>query len=167
MSLICVLLSVLGALPSDTVTVSVDMNGLPPLRVLAPVAERPIPEWVQTNLRRVHLPPADWRQIDTFIQAGYNSIAVNTLEKWDRVGPAASMYSPETVKAADEYLRRLSDTIHKGGARFICYMGPVQVPWLSKEFRKLHPDWLRVNADGTRSDDFVNIMSGYADWLAE
>jgi len=168
MSLAALLLPVLGLLSPDTApTVSLDMNGLPPLTVLAPVPERPIPEWVQTNLRRVHLPPADWRQIDAFIQAGYNSIAVNTLEKWDRVGPAASMYSPETVKAADEYLRRLSDTIHKGGARFICYMGPVQVPWLSKEFRKLHPDWLRVNADGTRSDDFVNIMSGYADWLAE
>lgn len=168
MSISVLVFSLLGAVAFDAPNaIALNLEGLPPRTVLEPVPERPVPEWVQTNLRRVHLPPADWRQIDEFLKAGYNSIAVNTLEKWDRVGPAAAMYAPEIVEAADSYMRRLSTTVHAGGARLICYMGPVQVPWLSKEFRKAHPDWLKVGLDGARSDDFVNIMSGYADWLAE
>ncbi len=84
--------------------------------------------WVQTDLRIAHLPPADWRQIEEFVKAGYQVVAVNTLEKWDHVGPRANDYPAETVKAADTYLRRIVTTVHKGGARAVFYLGPVQSP---------------------------------------
>src|SRR5262249_26360452 len=59
------------------------------------------------------------------------------------------------------------DTVHAGGAKSVLYIGPVQVPMLSKEFRAAHPDWLRVKPDGSRDENFGNIRSGYADWLCE
>src|SRR5262245_40778768 len=82
-------------------------RALPPRTLPAgPPLRSPIP-WVQTDLRIAHLPPADWRQIQEFARAGYQVIAVNTLEKWDHVGPRANDYPAEVVKQADNYLRRI------------------------------------------------------------
>ena len=75
------------------------------------------------------------------------------------------MYSSEEVAKADDYLRTVVDTVHRGGAKSILYIGPVQVPLFNEPFRKAHPDWLRVKPDGSRDENFGNIRSGYADWL--
>ena len=73
------------------------------------------------------------------------------------------------MKQADAYLHRVVDTVHKGGAKAILYIGPVQVPMFSKVFAAAHPDWMPVTVDGKRpgSPNFANIRSGYVDWLCE
>ena len=71
------------------------------------------------------------------------------------------------MKAADDYLRRYVEMVHKAGAKAVFYIGPVQTPAVSPEFVKAHADWLRVKPDG-RPDaqpNFVNFRSGQADWL--
>ena len=156
-----------ASLPATPVTF--DTTNLPPRTVIEYPALREIPEWVQTNIRIGHLPPADWHMIDEFLKAGYNVVTVNVLTRWDRVGPSASMYPVEEVAEADKYLRRVADTIHKAGARAIFYMGPVQVPWGNERFYKAHPDWVRIRSNG-KPDPTINwasIRSGYADWLLE
>ena len=61
-------------------------EGLPPRTLpTGPAPCPPIP-WVQTDLLIAHLPPADWRQIQEYVKAGYQVIAVNTLAQWDRNG---------------------------------------------------------------------------------
>ncbi len=63
-----------------------DTEGLPPRTLpTGPAPCPPIP-WVQTDLLIAHLPPADWRQIQEYVQAGYQVVAVNTLSQWDRNG---------------------------------------------------------------------------------
>jgi len=107
--------------------------------------------------------------VDEFLKSGYNVVIVNANGAWWKVGPSAGLYSPDEVKAADEYMRRLTDTIHKAGAKSIFYIGPVQVPGISKEMCALHPDWLRIRYNGKPdpTPNFANIRSGYADWLLE
>jgi len=138
---------------------------LPPRTLITSPPPRPVPAWVKTHLRVGHLPGYNERMVSEFLKAGYNVVTVNCLGTWDRVGPSASMYSPEEVAKADAYLRKVVDTVHAGKAKSILYMGPVQVPLFSKEFRAAHPDWLRVKQDGTRDDNFGNIRSPYSDWL--
>jgi hypothetical protein len=135
----------------------------------------PAPEWLRTHLRRGHLPPADWRQIDEYLKAGYNVVAVNALRKWDIVGPAADLYPAQEVKEAEVYLRRLATTIQGAGAKAVLYIGPVQTPAFSPEFVKAHPDWLRLNADGKpdakpnmvnfRHPEFVKWLLGQFTYL--
>ena len=123
---------------------------------------------MQTHLRIAHLPPADWRQIQSFVEAGYQVVAVNTLEKWDRVGPRSNDYPAQVVANADAYLRRFVKTVHDGGAKAVFYMGPVQSPLGSAVFREKHPDWLRVNENGSKSPDFVNFRNPeVVDWLCQ
>jgi len=146
---------------------SPDTSGLPPRTLIAGVPARETPAWLQRNLRIGHLPGYNDRMVKEFLKAGYNVVTVNCLDNWDHVGPASAWYSPEKVKQADVYLRRVVDTIHGAGARCIFYIGPVQVPMLSKELRAAHPQWLRVKVDGSRDDNFGNIRNGYGDWLCE
>jgi len=95
-------------------------------------------------------------------------VTVNAMVQWYQVGPSAHLFKPEVSEQADAHLRRLVDTIHKAGAKSIIYLGPVQVPWLSKEFVAAHPDWLRIRSDGKPdpSPCFANIRSGYGDCCA-
>lgn len=144
-----------------------DTKGLPPRTLLRAPRERARPAWLSTNLRVGHLPGYNERMVREFLQAGYNVVTVNCLGTWDRVGPSARLYSAEEVKRADEYLRRVVDTIHAAGARSVLYVGPVQVPVFSKEFLAAHPDWLKVRSDGSPDPGFGNIRSGYGDWLCE
>jgi len=145
-----------------------DEPQLPPRTLpTGPPARAPI-GWVHTDLRIAHLPPADWRQIEEFAKAGYEVIAVNTLEKWDHVGPRASDYPDEVVKKADAYLRRIVSTIHGAGAKAVFYLGPVQSPLAGDTFKQKHPDWLRINEDGSRSKDYVNFRNPeVVSWLCE
>jgi hypothetical protein len=123
--------------------------------------------WVQTDLRVAHLPPADWRQIGEFLKAGYQVIALNTLEKWDHVGPRSNDYPAHVVKNADAYLRRFVTTVHEAGAKAIFYLGPVQSP-LVADIREKHEDWLRVNEDGSKAKDYVNFRNPqFVNWLCE
>ncbi len=104
---------------------------------------------------------------EAYLAAGYNVLTINALRKWDIVGPSAALYDPAEVKAADDYLRRYVEMVHKAGAKAVFYIGPVQTPAVSPEFVKAHADWLRVKPDG-RPDaqpNFVNFRSGQADWL--
>jgi hypothetical protein len=144
-----------------------DVSGLPPRTTPAYPPPRPVPDWLQTHIRIGHLPPYSERMVSEFLKAGYNVVTVNCLANWDRVGPSASLYSPDEVRRADEYLRRIVGQVHAAGAKSIWYIGPVQVPWTSREFCKAHPDWLRVNANGKPDPEpnFANIRSGYAEWL--
>ena len=83
-----------------------DTEGLPPRTLhTGPPLCAPIP-WVQTELLVAHLPPADWRQIQEYVKAGYQVIAVNTLAQWDRVGPRSNDYPAQVVQEADAYLQR-------------------------------------------------------------
>src|SRR4051812_10719988 len=78
-----------------------DTKGLPPRTVMEAVPLRPVPDWLRANLRVGHLPPAGWRMVDEYAKAGYNVITVNALNKWDVVGPSASIYTEAQVKEAD------------------------------------------------------------------
>ena len=144
----------------------VETGGLPPRALPAGPPRRAPVDWVQTHLRVAHLPPADWRQIQSFVDAGYQVVAVNTLEKWDRVGPRSNDYPAQVVADADAYLRRFVKIVHDGGAKAVFYMGPVQSPLGSSVFREKHPDWLRVDEDGSKSRDFVNFRNPeVVEWL--
>src|SRR5262245_59030638 len=97
-------------------------EGLPPRTLpVGPAACAPI-DWVQTNLRIAHLPPADWRQIQEYFKAGYNVVAVNTLAQWDRVGPRAGDYAESVVRDADAYLRRFVKIAHDAGGKAVFYL---------------------------------------------
>jgi hypothetical protein len=144
-----------------------DAADLPPRTVMQYPPPREIPEWLQTHVRIGHLPGYNERMVSEFLKAGYNVVTVNCMDAWYRVGPSASLYTPEQASQANAYLRKVVDTIHAAGAKSVWYIGPVQVPWLSRELCKAHPDWLRINPDG-RPDaqpNFANIRSGYAEWL--
>lgn len=147
--------------------IRIDLSDLPPRSLPEAVAERPIPQWLRSNVRIGHLPPGLGRMPESFLDAGYNVLIINALRKWDIVGPSSSLYDPAEVKAADEYMRKFVAMVHARGAKALFYIGPVQVPAFSPEFVKAHPDWLRVNADGKvdASPNFVNFRSGYTDWL--
>ena len=154
--------------PGEAADLSFETNQLPPRTVSAsPPSRLPI-DWVQTDLRVAHLPPADWRQIQEFLQAGYQVIAVNTLAQWDRVGPRSNDYPAQVVREAEAYLRRFVKMVHDAGARAIFYLGPVQSPLQSAVFREKHPNWLRVNEDGSQARDYVNFRNPQVvQWLCE
>ena len=78
---------------------TIDANGLPPRTLIAAPPARPVPRWLQTNLRIGHLPGYDDRMVKEFLKAGYNVVTVNCLERWDRVGPSAVMYPADEVEA--------------------------------------------------------------------
>ena len=142
-----------------------DSSNLPPRTLIVATPKRPVPRWLQTNLRIGHLPGYNERMVQEFLKAGYNVVTVNCLDAWHCVGPSAVMYPAAEVKRADEYLRRVVNTVHAAGAKSVLYIGPVQVPLFSKRLREAHPEWLRVKPDGTHDENFGNIRSGYADWL--
>ena len=143
------------------------MSGLPARSLPEATSSRPVPQWLRTNLRIGHLPPGLGRMPESFLDAGYNVLIINALRKWDIVGPSAALYDPTEVKQADDYLRTFVMMVHKAGHKAVFYIGPVQVPAFSPEFVKAHPDWLRIKVDGKpdTKPNFVNIRSGYADWL--
>lgn len=166
--MICVLgLAVSQAIGAPPEPIQIDLSGLPPRSVMELCPDRPIPEWLQTNIRIGHLPPAGWRMVDEYLKSGYNVVTVNANGAWWMVGPTAYLFTPEEVKAADTYMRRLVETIHKAGAKSIFYIGPVQGPQGSEKFVKAHPDWLRIRYNGKPdpTPNFANIRSGYGDWL--
>jgi outer membrane protein assembly factor BamB len=141
-------------------------NSLPARSLPAGPAPRSPVGFVQTRLRIAHLPPADWRQISSFLGKGYQVLAVNTLERWDRVGPASVDYDPTTVSDAETYLRQFVNMTHAYGAKAIFYMGPVQSPLFSSQFRANHPTWLRVNPDGSSDQNYVNFRNtNFVNWL--
>ena len=45
----------------------IDTDGLPPRSVMELIPPRPIPDWLRTDLRVGHLPPAGWRMVDAYI----------------------------------------------------------------------------------------------------
>lgn len=140
---------------------------LPPRTVMTLQPERHIPDWLETDWRIGHLPPAGFDMVEKYLKAGYEVVTVNANGAWWKVGPSASLYTPQEVKEADEYMRRLVTMIHGAGAKSIFYIGPVQVPWLSPQMVKAHPDWVRIRPSGKPdpTPNFANIRSGYADWL--
>jgi len=167
-----VALSLLTLVPADAPAqllprLQLDTSGLPPRSLPGPIAERPMPRWVRTNLRIGHLPPGLGRMPETYAKAGYNVLILNALRNWDLVGPSADLYDAKEVARADKYLRDFVNLAHGAGARAVLYIGPVQVPHFSPEFVKAHPDWLRINPDGKPDarPNFANVRSGYADWL--
>lgn len=97
-----VLAGAAAAAPGPGQPAHIDMRGLPPRTALTP-PPRPIPDWLRSHVRIAHLPPTTPTMAKQFVDAGYNVITANALRKWDIVGPSASLYMPEEVKAADEY----------------------------------------------------------------
>lgn len=155
------------ASPKASPVITIDKANLPPRTVMERIAPRPVPTWLRTNLRIGHLPPVGWRMMDEYLKAGYNVLTVNTLRKWDIVGPSAGLYPAQEVRDADAYMKRYVQAVHAAGAKAIFYIGPVQVAAFSPEFVKAHPDWLRIRPDGKpdAQPNFANFRSGYADWL--
>ncbi len=147
---------------------AVDTTALPPRSVPESVTARQVPDWVRTHFRVGHL-PGSLPMSEAFVNAGYNVVTLNTLGRWNIVGPSASLYPAERVKEAEEYMRTHVDRCHRAGAKAIFYIGPVQVPVGNPEFVKAHPDWLRIRPDGKPDavPNFASIRSGYADWLLE
>ena len=127
---------------------AIDPSGLPPRSVPGPLPSGRSPPGCGPNLRIGNLPPGLGRMPEAFVKAGYNVITINALRKWDIVGPTASLYPPEEVKEADDYLREYVSLVHGAGAKAIFYIGPVQVPVFNPAFVKPHPDWLRIRPDG-------------------
>ena len=93
--LIAILLSTIFAFspsPCDAQEVPApDTTGLPPRSVPEALPARPIPEWVRTHFRVGHL-PGSLPMADAFVKAGYNVVTLNTLGRWNTVGPSASLY---------------------------------------------------------------------------
>jgi hypothetical protein len=145
-----------------------DYSELPPRSVPEPILQRPVPEWVRTHWRVGHLPGSPPMATE-FVKAGYNVVTLNVLGKWETVGPSAKLYPPERVKEAEAYMREHVEKCHKGGAKAVFYMGPVQVPVGNVAFVKAHPDWLRIRPNGKPDPEpnFASIRSGYAQWLLE
>ncbi len=145
-----------------------DTTALPPRSVPESLPPRPVPDWVRTHFRVGHL-PGSLPMAEAFVKAGYNVVTLNTLGRWDIVGPSASLYPPERVKEAEDYMRTHAERCHQAGAKAVFYIGPVQVPVGNPAFVKAHPDWLRIRPDGKPDSvpNFANIRSGYADWLLE
>src|SRR5262245_61491693 len=100
---------------------AIDAKGLPPRTIVQAPAERPVPAWLRSNLRIGHLPGYNERMVKEFLKAEFNVVIVNALGKWDRVGPSAAMYPKEEVKAAEEYLRTVAETIHAAKAKALFY----------------------------------------------
>lgn len=145
-----------------------DTTALPPRSVPESLPPRPVPDWVRTHFRVGHL-PGSLPMAEAFVKAGYNVVTLNTLGRWDIVGPSASLYPPEHIKEAEDYMRTHAERCHQAGAKAVFYIGPVQVPVGNPAFVKAHPDWLRIRPDGKPDSvpNFANIRSGYADWLLE
>src|SRR5438045_2802925 len=81
-----------------------DAANLPPRTLIVAPPRRDVPQWIKTNVRIGHLPGYNERMVSEFLKAGYNVVTVNCLGNWDRVGPAARLYSPDDVARADAYL---------------------------------------------------------------
>ncbi|MBA3483175.1 MAG: ThuA domain-containing protein [Pirellulales bacterium] len=145
----------------------ISQDDLPPRSVAAYRPPRPVAEWLRTHLRVAHLPPVQWRQVDEFLDAGYNVVTANMMEKWDRVGPSAQLYDADNVKRADEHMRRFVDTVHQAGAKAVFYLGPADALRFSPELAAAHPEWRRVMPDGAFEDppNRANIRSAYGDWV--
>ena len=75
-----------------------DSANLPPRTLIASPATRPVPTWLQTNLRIGHLPGYNERMVKSFLKAGYNVVSVNCLDAWHQVGPSAEIYPASEVK---------------------------------------------------------------------
>jgi hypothetical protein len=146
----------------------IDTTALPARSVPESLPERPVPEWVKTHFRVGHL-PGSLPMAESFVKAAYNVVTLNTLGRWDIVGPSASIYPPERVKEAEGYLRTHVERCHRSGAKAIFYIGPVQVPVGNPEFVKAHPDWLRIrpNSKPDAVPNFANIRTGYARWMLD
>ena len=104
-----------------------DPTALPPRSVPESLPARPVPDWVRTHFRVGHL-PGSLAMSEAFVNAGYNVVTLNTLGRWDIVGPSASLYPAERVKEAEGYMRTHVERCHRAGAKAIFYIGPVQVP---------------------------------------
>ena len=143
-----------------------ETKDLPPRTVAQYPPQRPIPAWTQKNLRVGHL-PGSLPMAAEFLKSGYDVVILNVLGNWEVVGPSASLYPPERVKAAQIYMKTHVDRCHAVGAKALFYIGPVQVPSANETFAKAHPDWLRIRPNGKPdpNPNFANIRSGYSDWL--
>ena len=78
--------------------IKIDVANLPSRSLPEATPPRPIPRWLQTNLRIGHLPPGLGRMPEAYVKAGYNVVILNALRKWDIVGPSSGLYKPEEVK---------------------------------------------------------------------
>jgi hypothetical protein len=147
---------------------TIDLTGLPPRSTPESLPPRPIPQWTRTNCRIGHL-PGSLAMAEQFVKAGYDVVTLNTLGRWDIVGPSAKLYPPERVKEAEEYMRTHVERCHAAGKKAVFYVGPVQVAAGNEVFAKAHPDWLRIRPNGKPDPtaNFANIRSPYADWLRE
>src|SRR5262249_44944155 len=134
-----------------------DTNSLPARSLPSGPALSSTIGWVQTNLQIAHLPPADSRQISSFLGSGYQVLTVNTLLQWDRVGPGSADYTSDVVSNANDYLTYFASSAHAFGTKAVFYLGPVQSPLSSPQFRANHPGWLRVKPDGTTDPNYVNF----------
>jgi hypothetical protein len=145
---------------------AIDSAGLPPRSIPEMRPARPIPEWTRSHWRVGHL-PGSLPMAEAFVKAGYNVVTLNTLGRWDIVGPSAGLYPAERVKEAESYLRTHVERCHAAGAKAIFYIGPVQVFAGNEIFAKAHSDWLKTLPNGQHEDppNFANVRSGYADWL--
>lgn len=154
-----------AAVAADALS-AIDTSGLPARSVPEFLPARPIPEWTRNNWRVGHL-PGSLPMSEAFVKAGYNVVTLNTLGRWEIVGPSANLYPAERVKEAEQYMRTHVDRCHAAGAKAIFYIGPVQVAAGNKIFSDAHPDWLKTLPGGGHEDppNFANVRSGYTDWL--
>ncbi|MEX2169788.1 MAG: beta-galactosidase trimerization domain-containing protein [Pirellulales bacterium] len=144
-------------------------SDLPPRSVPEYPNPRPVPTWLRTHLRVAHLPPVQWRQVEEFLNVGYNVVTANMMERWDRVGPTAHLYTAEQVNQSDQHMRRYVDTVHAARAKAVFYFGPLEAQRFSPLLAAAHPEWRRVLPDGSFEDppNRSNIHSGYGDWLIQ
>jgi hypothetical protein len=96
----------------------VDSAALPPRSVPESVLARPVPDWVRTHFRVGQL-PGSLAMSEAFVNAGYNVVTLNTLGRWNIVGPSASLYPAVRVKEAEEYMHTHVDRCHRAGAKAI------------------------------------------------
>ncbi len=93
--LLCALLAQAQEIPVP------DTSALPTRSVPESLPAGPVPDWLRTHFRVGHL-PGSLPMSEAFVNAGYNVVTLNTLGRWNIVGPSASLYPAERVKEAEE-----------------------------------------------------------------
>lgn len=119
-----------------------------------------VPDWLYTQIRRVHLPPLNMDEVSRMLDYGANVVTANIDWIAWHIGEFTESPRPE----AESVLERFITTCHARGARAIGYMGPFTIPARIAEFRSAHPDWMMRNRDGAVVDKLC-FQGGYMDIL--
>jgi uncharacterized membrane protein len=118
------------------------------------------PDWFYANIRRVHLPPLNLKDVAQMLDYGANVVTVNLDFAAYHLGEFKEDPRPEI----EQQLERFIALCHERGAKAIGYIGPFTVPARLEKFVKAHPEWLMKRRDGIFADKLC-FQGEYGDLL--